>query len=593
MADKTTPDNTGNKGATRHSKVLGPCDPRTLIRNEKIEIHVHTNCGDGNAKGTPDQKGEPAPAPKTPATDSSVKEAKGNGKSPEDCMDMIHKIQRTTLANARSVANHTIGVYERGFDKGKECGKCPDDKHRVETPVKSVQESTKWSAWDYIKMGLIVLGLLVILWLLLSQKGCNGLVPVAPTEAPCCLNEYKEGIRDGLEISQTRTPVYTNGEHESGQNDGPTADETLLTSDSDDTAPNYFGEYVPADPDLTLEILAYFTGPDSVNFRFYGSDSLDGENKFLLQALEMATLIASRKGVGWVERGGVKRWKVFPASYTPFNTVPEAGRMARLVGDKAKYNTSYQNEESFYWWVNSVVQAIPSSSETDWSRAVEETKARLMEKVRDERIPSSNGKVKFAVNYTPPPKRLANKSPPPKKKEAASRPSSASPKKSTGSASSGAKPKSKKLLSPLNMATASYVSLGYISPIPAGYRQISGGEFGVWRPEKGRYHYGEDLAPLVKGRKDRAVNPAPKIGTVISAKWETGYGKCVRLDVGDAVIIFAHLDSYGKGVQKGARIKQGGTIGNIGRTGGEYGVHLHIEFVPKVSNFIVPIFMKE
>jgi murein DD-endopeptidase MepM/ murein hydrolase activator NlpD len=377
-----------------------------------------------------------------------------------------------------------------------------------------------------------------------------------------------EPVSENNVSSQNLKPdyIYESNSHQVSQ-------ETLVAEEPLAT----FGEFMPADPQLVLDFVAYFSGPDSINFRFYGADSLDGENKYLFQALGMATLVASKKAVGWVERDGVESWEVFPFSYTPYNTISTVSRMARLVGEKAEYNAVYRNDESIYWWLNGVIEPIPSSTETDWSRAVKETKDRFMEeKVRKGKIPSVNS-VTFAVNYTP----------------SKSRPGSTAKKKRVNSNSSGVKTKSSNLLSPLNMVKASYASLGYISPIPSGYSYIDGGVFGTLRTRKDGttyYHAAEDLSAP---QGSRIVQPAPFVGTVVSAKWEGGFGNCVRLDIGDAEIIFAHLQFFGPKIKIGAKISQGMEIGKVGSTGESTGPHLHIEFVPKVPNFIVPIFIQE
>ena len=500
-----------------------------------------------------------------------------------DCAKTFQEIQTSGVNTFKDGGDYVNTIAKEWHAIGKECGRreCAEEAppqrpaqqvHIPPPPQEEPNQRVRW--WIPVLIGAGILALAGFLWCI-----CHNSTEAAVE--PCCTHEYIRGQKDAIDMAKELKGVL-NGDSsseliedhdESGEDRGEGED---AYEDRNTSTGGQFGEFRSADPDLTLQILAYLTSSEDQNFRYLPGDSTDGENKFLLSAAQIATLMQSNKGVRWRENRPPKGWDVYRTSYNAINQFSEAGRMASLIGQKAKYRTAYKNEESFEWWVNSAVQEVPSSSKTDFSEAVKETIDRLMEKVQDEQIPSINGKVIFAVNHT---------------SNAGGAKKSTTRKKSSGSKSRTRKKKSG--LSPLNMETASYGSLNYIRPIPAGYRQVSGGKFGVWRSKKGRYHYGEDLAPLVRGRKDLAVNPAPRVGVVISAKTEGGLGKCVRLDIGDAEIIFAHLDSFGPGIKAGKRVRQGEAIGNIGQTGGEYGVHLHIEFVPKVSNFIVPIFIEE
>jgi murein DD-endopeptidase MepM/ murein hydrolase activator NlpD len=87
----------------------------------------------------------------------------------------------------------------------------------------------------------------------------------------------------------------------------------------------------------------------------------------------------------------------------------------------------------------------------------------------------------------------------------------------------------------------------------------------------GRLHAGIDLASGV-GSPVRAVTNA----TVLSAGWEGGYGRCVRLVHSDGTVtVYAHLSAIQ--VNKGERVSTGEQIGREGNTGQSTGPHLHFE----------------
>jgi murein DD-endopeptidase MepM/ murein hydrolase activator NlpD len=87
----------------------------------------------------------------------------------------------------------------------------------------------------------------------------------------------------------------------------------------------------------------------------------------------------------------------------------------------------------------------------------------------------------------------------------------------------------------------------------------------------GRLHAGIDLAAGV-GSPIRAVTNA----TVLSAGWEGGYGRCVRLVHSDGTVtVYAHMSAIQ--VNKGERVSAGEQIGREGNTGQSTGPHLHFE----------------
>ena len=87
----------------------------------------------------------------------------------------------------------------------------------------------------------------------------------------------------------------------------------------------------------------------------------------------------------------------------------------------------------------------------------------------------------------------------------------------------------------------------------------------------GRLHAGIDLASGI-GSPIRAVTH----GTVLSAGWEGGYGRCVRIMHGDGTVtVYGHLSAIT--VNKGERVASGQRIGREGNTGQSTGPHLHFE----------------
>jgi murein DD-endopeptidase MepM/ murein hydrolase activator NlpD len=87
----------------------------------------------------------------------------------------------------------------------------------------------------------------------------------------------------------------------------------------------------------------------------------------------------------------------------------------------------------------------------------------------------------------------------------------------------------------------------------------------------GRLHAGIDLASGV-GSPVMAVTNA----TVLSAGWEGGYGRCIRLIASDGtVFVYGHLSSIN--VSDGERVSAGERIGREGNTGHSTGPHLHFE----------------
>ena len=68
-------------------------------------------------------------------------------------------------------------------------------------------------------------------------------------------------------------------------------------------------------------------------------------------------------------------------------------------------------------------------------------------------------------------------------------------------------------------------------------------------------------------------------GTVILAGRKGAYGRVVMLQHGKKYqTLYAHLSRIAKGLRNGTPVKQGQTIGYVGRSGLATGPHLHYEF---------------
>lgn len=89
-----------------------------------------------------------------------------------------------------------------------------------------------------------------------------------------------------------------------------------------------------------------------------------------------------------------------------------------------------------------------------------------------------------------------------------------------------------------------------------------------------RPHEGIDYAAPVGTPIKAAGN-----GRVIFAGTKGGYGRTVILKHGrNITTLYAHMRGIAKGIRKGARVKQGDTVGYLGSTGMVTGPHLHYEF---------------
>jgi murein DD-endopeptidase MepM/ murein hydrolase activator NlpD len=78
-------------------------------------------------------------------------------------------------------------------------------------------------------------------------------------------------------------------------------------------------------------------------------------------------------------------------------------------------------------------------------------------------------------------------------------------------------------------------------------------------------------------------------GTILKSEWDSGYGRRIELQHANGyVTAYSHLSRFGRGVQPGARVRQGQVIGYVGNTGLSTGPHLHYEVIVN-GRFVDPM----
>jgi len=112
---------------------------------------------------------------------------------------------------------------------------------------------------------------------------------------------------------------------------------------------------------------------------------------------------------------------------------------------------------------------------------------------------------------------------------------------------------------------------------PVDFRRISS------RFQKSRWH-----PVLGKKRPHRGVDYAASTGTPIKAAGDGriivrsrkgGYGRAVVIEHGGGITtLYGHMSRYASKQRRGTRVKQGQTIGYVGKSGLASGPHLHYEF---------------
>ena len=118
---------------------------------------------------------------------------------------------------------------------------------------------------------------------------------------------------------------------------------------------------------------------------------------------------------------------------------------------------------------------------------------------------------------------------------------------------------------------ANYIksSINFIKPVNG----IISSMFGLRNPTTStvpKNHTGTDIATVTGTRIISATD-----GTVISASSKGDYGKHLKIQINDVIIVYAHCNKLY--VNEGDVIKQGQEIAEVGATGNTTGPHLHFE----------------
>jgi len=82
-------------------------------------------------------------------------------------------------------------------------------------------------------------------------------------------------------------------------------------------------------------------------------------------------------------------------------------------------------------------------------------------------------------------------------------------------------------------------------------------------------------------------------GTIVKADWDSGgYGRKVEIQhLNGYMTAYGHLSRFARGIQPGAKVRQGQIIGYVGNTGLSTGPHLHYEVLVN-GHFVDPMRIK-
>ena len=81
-------------------------------------------------------------------------------------------------------------------------------------------------------------------------------------------------------------------------------------------------------------------------------------------------------------------------------------------------------------------------------------------------------------------------------------------------------------------------------------------------------------------------------GTVVTAGWEGGYGKYIRIRHANGYeTAYGHMSAFARGMEPGKKVRQGQVIGYVGSTGLSTGAHLHYEILIN-GRFVDPMKIK-
>jgi murein DD-endopeptidase MepM/ murein hydrolase activator NlpD len=124
---------------------------------------------------------------------------------------------------------------------------------------------------------------------------------------------------------------------------------------------------------------------------------------------------------------------------------------------------------------------------------------------------------------------------------------------------------------------------------PVSAARITSGFGARFHPILGytKVHTGVDFAAPIGTPIFAAGN-----GTVISAGWDSGYGRRVEIQHANGYITtYNHMSGFARGIAQGARVRQGQGVGFIGSTGLSTGPHLHYEIMVN-GHFVDPMRVK-
>jgi murein DD-endopeptidase MepM/ murein hydrolase activator NlpD len=81
-------------------------------------------------------------------------------------------------------------------------------------------------------------------------------------------------------------------------------------------------------------------------------------------------------------------------------------------------------------------------------------------------------------------------------------------------------------------------------------------------------------------------------GMIEKAGWESGYGKYIRIKHNNGYeTAYGHMTAFARGMEPGARVRQGQVIGFVGSTGESTGSHVHFEILVN-GRFVDPMRIK-
>ena len=81
-------------------------------------------------------------------------------------------------------------------------------------------------------------------------------------------------------------------------------------------------------------------------------------------------------------------------------------------------------------------------------------------------------------------------------------------------------------------------------------------------------------------------------GTIVTAGWEGGYGKYIRIRHANGYeTAYGHMSAFARGMEAGKKVRQGQVIGYVGSTGLSTGAHLHYEILIN-GRFVDPMKIK-